>query len=83
MILDILTVSFFIGGCVLIACLIWERRRDVLHRRYVKRENIRPREEAKRPILAPQDALEELSRIVRSIDLDANATEEQKGKAKR
>lgn len=81
MILDILTVLFFIGGCTLTACMIWERRRDVLHGRYMIREDIRPTEEAKRPISAPQDALEELSLIVRNIDLDA--TEEQKGKAKR
>ena len=82
MILDILTLLLFVGGCVLIACMIWERRRDVLHGRYVMREDIRPREEAKRPILPPQDALEELSRIVRNIDLDTNATEEQKAKGK-
>ena len=58
--------------------MFWERRRDVLHGPYVTREDVRPRKEAKKPVQPPQDALEELSRIVRHIDIDSN-TEKAKG----
>ena len=81
MILDILTVMFLIGSCALLACMFWERRRDVLHGPYVTREDVRPRKEAKRPVQPPQDALEEISRIVRNIDIDSN-NDGQKAKGK-
>jgi hypothetical protein len=38
MILDILTVLFFVSGFVLILIMIAERRRDVLHGPYVTKE---------------------------------------------
>ena len=38
MILDILTVLFFVSGFLLILIMIAKRRRDVLHGRYVTKE---------------------------------------------
>ena len=70
MILDILTILFLILSLVLIAWMIGDRRRDVLHGPYVTHENITPRKSTPPP---PPDAVAELSRIVRDIEQAASS----------
>jgi hypothetical protein len=92
MILDILTVLFFVSGFLLILNMIAERRRDVLHGPYLTRSRM-PREDARatklkeaasQPIAAmpPADAIDQLSRILREIEEDTNLSEGLKAKGK-
>ena len=76
MILDILTVLFFVLGFALVLWMVGERRRDILHGPYLTRprmlrENARAsklKEAASQPIagIPPADDIDEqLTRIVR------------------
>jgi hypothetical protein len=67
MILDILTVLFFVLGFALILWMVGERRRDVLHGPYVtKLRMARGNSHAGR--LEAANAVDQLSRIVRDIE---------------
>jgi hypothetical protein len=67
MILDILTVLFFVLGFALILWMVGERRRDVLHGPYVTRPRM-ARENIRTGELEGANAVDELSRIVRNIE---------------
>ena len=48
MILDILTVLFFVSGFALILWMVGERRRDVLHGPYMTKSGMAPRPQSRR-----------------------------------
>ena len=78
MILDILTVLFFVLGFALLMWMIGERRRDVLHGPYVTkwrarsgaRDDRRHRMAAREPPNEMSNVADELSRVVRDIERD-------------
>jgi hypothetical protein len=87
MILDILTVLFFVLGFALILWMVGERRRDVLHGPYVTKssmargnihagrlEGLAAREQPSQSSVTPSmpNVAGELSRIVREIEQDAD-----------
>ena len=87
MILDILTVLFFVLGFALLFWMIGERRRDVLH--YVTKSRARDRLDRvgarKRPSemrSSMSNVADELSRVARDIERDTNSSEEPKAKGK-
>ena len=76
MILDILTVLFFVLGFALLFWMIGERRRDVLHYVTKSRNRMVAR---KRPIerrSSMSKAADELSRVARDIERDTNSSKE-------
>jgi hypothetical protein len=89
MILDILTVLFFVLGFALILWMVGERRRDVLHyvaksgRRGDVRDDrldrvaARGRQSSVKPSMS--NVADELSRIVRDIERDTNSSESSEG----
>ncbi len=79
MILDILTVLFFILGFALLFWMIGERRRDVLHYVTKSRNRMVAR---KRPSERRSSMSNELSRVVREIERDTNSSQEPKAKGK-
>jgi hypothetical protein len=90
MILDILTVLFFVSAFVLVSMMTLERRRDVLHGPYVTKSEMargdvcdrRPESEAAREQpdeSSFSDVADELSHIVREIERETDSRE---GKAK-
>jgi hypothetical protein len=88
-ILDILTVLFFVLGFALLLCMIGERRGDVLH--YVTksraarggaRDDRRHRMAAREPPNEMSNVADELSRVARDIERDTNSSEEPKAKGK-
>ena len=85
MILDILTVLFFVLGFALLFWMIGERRRDVLHYVTKSRDRMVAR---KRPsemlssMSSMSNVADELSRVVRDIERDTNSSEEPKAKGK-
>ncbi len=88
MILDILTVLFFVLGFALILWMIGERRRDVLHyvtksraaRDRLDRVGVRKRPSEMRSSMS--NVADELSRVARDIERDTNSSEEPKAKGK-
>jgi hypothetical protein len=93
MILDILTVLFFVLGFALVLWMVGERRRDILHGPYLTRprmlrENARAsklKEAASQPIAgmpSADDIDEQLTRIVREIEEETNLSEGLKAKGK-
>jgi hypothetical protein len=90
MILDILTVLFFVLGFALLMWMIGERRRDVLHGPYVTkwrarsgaRDDRRHRMAAREPPNEMSNVADELSRVARDIERDTNSSEEPKAKGK-
>ena len=91
MILDILTVLFFVLGFALILWMVWERRLDVLNGPYVTksgraRSDVRDRRlhcvaARERPSEMPSsmsNVAGELSRVVRDMERDTNLSEEPK-----
>ena len=67
MILDILTVLFFVLGFALIWWMVGERRRDVLHGPYVTKPRM-ARGNIHAGRLEGANAVDQLSRIVRDIE---------------
>lgn len=98
MILDILTVLFFVSGLLLIFCMVRKRRRDVLHGPYVSKSVVveakvdgkaigaparkGPAKPIEPPIASLTSAADELSRIVREIEQSDAAKEGPEVKAK-
>jgi len=86
MILDILTVLFFVLGFALILWMIGERRRDVLH--YVtKSRAARDRLDRVGARKRPSEMRSSMSnvadsRVARDIERDTNSSEEPKAKGK-
>ena len=86
MILDILTVLFFVLGFALILWMIGERRRDVLH--YVtKSRAARDRLDRVGARKRPSEMRSSMSnvadsRVARDIERDTNSNEEPKAKGK-
>ena len=88
MILDILTVLFLVLGFALLLWMIGERRRDVLHyvtksraaRDRLDRVGARKRPSEMRSSMS--NVADELSRVARDIERDANSSEEPKAKGK-
>jgi hypothetical protein len=69
MILDILTVLFFVLGFALILWMVEERRRDVLHGPYVSQPRIARENNTCR--LEGANVINELTRIVRDIEVES------------
>ena len=93
MILDILTVLFFVLGFALILWMVVERRRDVLHyvtksraaRGDVRDDRLDRVVARKRPSemrSSMSKAADELSRVVRDIERDTNSSGQPKAKGK-
>ena len=93
MILDILTILFFVLGFALILWMVVERRRDVLHyvtksraaRGDVRDDRLDRVVARKRPSemrSSMSNVADELSRVVRDIESDRNSSEEPKAKGK-
>jgi hypothetical protein len=82
MILDILTVLFFVLGFVLLFWMIGERRRDVLHYVTKSRDRMVARKRPNKRRSSMSNAADELSRVVRDIERDTNWSEERKAKGK-
>jgi hypothetical protein len=93
MILDILTVLFFVLGFALILWMVGERRRDVLHyvtksraaRGDVRDDRLDRVVARKRPSerrSSTSNAADELSRVVRDIERDTNSSGQPKAKGK-
>jgi hypothetical protein len=89
MILDILTVLFFVLGFALIMWMVVERRRDVLH--YVTKsraargdvrddrpDRVVTRKRPSEMRSSMSKAADELSRVVREIERDTSSREEPK-----
>jgi hypothetical protein len=95
MILDILTILFFVLGFALILWMVGERRRDVLHGPYVTKsgmargdvcdgrlDRVTAREQPSSVTPSVSNVADELSRVVRDIERDTNSSEEPKAKGK-
>jgi hypothetical protein len=82
MILDILTVLFFILGFALLFWMIGERRRDVLHYVTKSRNRMVARKRPSERRSSMSKAADELSRVVRDIERDTNSSDEPKAKGK-
>ncbi len=95
MILDILTILFFVLGFALILWMVGERRRDVLHGPYVTKsgmargdvrddrlDRVATREQPSSITPSMSNVADELSRVVRDIERDTNSSEEPKAKGK-
>jgi len=93
MILDILTILFFVLGFALILWMVGERRRDVLH--YVTKsraargdvrddrlDRVATREQPSSITPSMSNVADEFSRVVRDIERDTNSSEEPKAKGK-
>jgi hypothetical protein len=75
MILDILTVLFFVLGFALILWMVLKRRGDVLHR-------VAAHKRAREMPSSMSNLADELSRVARDIERDTNSSEEPKAKGK-
>ena len=95
MILDILTVLFFVLGFALILWMVGKRRRDVLHGPYVTKSGrarsdvregrphrVAARERSTEMPSSMSNVADELSRVARDIERDTNSSEEPKAKGK-
>ena len=82
MILDILTVLFFVLGFALLFWMIGERRRDVLHYVTKSRDRMVARKRPSEMRSSMSNVADELSRVVREIERDANSSKEPKAKGK-
>ena len=82
MILDILTVLFFVLGFALILWMIGERRRDVLHYVTKSRDRMVARKRPSEMRSSMSNVADELSRVARDIERDTNSSEEPKAKGK-
>ncbi len=93
MILDILTVLFFVLGFALILWMVVERRRDVLH--YVTKsraargdvrddrlDRVAVRKRASEMPSSMSNVADKLSRVVRDTERATNSSEEPKAKGK-
>jgi hypothetical protein len=82
MILDILTVLFFVLGFALLFWMIGERRRDVLHYVTKSRDRMVARTRPSKRRSSTSNVADELSRVARDIERDTNSSEEPKAKGK-
>jgi hypothetical protein len=95
MILNILTVLFFVLGFALILWMVGERRRDVLHGPYVTKSGMAPgdvsddridrmaaREQPSSITPSMSNVADELSRVAGDIESDTNSDDEPKAKGK-
>ena len=82
MILDILTVLFFVLGFALLFWMIGERRRDVLHYVTKSRDRVVARKRPNKRRSSMSNAVDEPSRVVRDLERDTNSSEEPKAKGK-
>ena len=82
MILDILTVLFFVLGFALLFWMIGERRRDVLHYVTKSRDRTVARKRPNKRQSSMSNAVDELSHVVRDLERDTNSSKEPKAKGK-